>query len=74
MKELRTNANGGVEQSRAQKAQSLLQQQNNKTKGRKWLKMQLLDLSKRLMEVNEQYKQKSEDIDGINLELAGLGW
>eukprot|EP00972_Heterocapsa_arctica_P023077 3395905-Heterocapsa_arctica.AAC.1 len=34
MKELRTKANGGVEQTRSQKAQRLLQSKNTKTKSR----------------------------------------
>eukprot|EP00972_Heterocapsa_arctica_P108181 15932115-Heterocapsa_arctica.AAC.1 len=63
MKELRTKANGGVELTRSQKAQSLLQAKNTKTKSRKWLRKQMADLSRQLYEVNEQCKKKSEDID-----------
>eukprot|EP00972_Heterocapsa_arctica_P068779 10164149-Heterocapsa_arctica.AAC.1 len=74
MKELRTKANGGVELTRSQKAQSLLQAKNTRTKQRKWLRKQMADLSKQLYEVNKQWTNKTEDIDGINLELAGLGW
>eukprot|EP00972_Heterocapsa_arctica_P055990 8257267-Heterocapsa_arctica.AAC.1 len=50
MTELRTKANGGVEQTRSQKAQSLLQAKNTKTKNKKWLRKQMADLSKQLYE------------------------
>eukprot|EP00972_Heterocapsa_arctica_P089999 13277643-Heterocapsa_arctica.AAC.1 len=70
MKDLRTKATGGVELTRSQKAQSLLQAKNTRTKQRKWLRKQMAELSKQLYEANEQCKKKTEDIDGINLELA----
>eukprot|EP00972_Heterocapsa_arctica_P038127 5614369-Heterocapsa_arctica.AAC.1 len=63
MKELRTKANGGVELTRSQKKQSLLQAKNTKTKNRKWLRKQMADLGSQLYEMNEQFKKKSEDID-----------
>eukprot|EP00972_Heterocapsa_arctica_P044887 6624729-Heterocapsa_arctica.AAC.1 len=50
LKELWTKTNGGVEQTRSQKTQSLLQQKNNNTKHKKWLRKQIMDLSKQLYE------------------------
>eukprot|EP00972_Heterocapsa_arctica_P097869 14439967-Heterocapsa_arctica.AAC.1 len=63
IKEARKNINGGVEQTRAEKAQSLLQRKNKKTKTKKWLKHQIQDCGTKLMELNEQYKHNVEDID-----------
>jgi hypothetical protein len=70
IKEARKNTNGGVEQTRAEKAQSLLQRKNDKTKAKKWLKHQIQDCGTKLMVLNEQYKHNVVDIDGINLDLA----
>eukprot|EP00972_Heterocapsa_arctica_P110664 16293142-Heterocapsa_arctica.AAC.1 len=53
MTELRTKANGGVEHTRSQKARSLLQQKNNNTKSKKWLRKQMMDFSKQLYKVNK---------------------
>eukprot|EP00972_Heterocapsa_arctica_P040471 5962311-Heterocapsa_arctica.AAC.1 len=74
IKELKTKANGGVEQTRLQTNQTLLQAKNNRNKSKKWLRAHMVDLSKQLFDTNEKWKHKVEEIDGINLELAGLGW
>eukprot|EP00972_Heterocapsa_arctica_P089142 13144898-Heterocapsa_arctica.AAC.1 len=74
IKELKVQANGGVEQTRAQKAQSLLQAKNDKDKSKRWLRGHMMELSKQLADTNEKWKKKVEEIAGINQELAGLGW
>ncbi len=66
--------NGGIEPSRAQKAQSLLQAKNDKDKSKKWLRARMLELSKELASTNEKWKRKSEELAGISQELAEIGW
>jgi chromosome segregation ATPase len=74
IKELKLELNGGVEQSRTQKAQSLLQSKNDKDKSRKWLRAHMWELSKELESTNEKWKRKVEELAGISKELAELGW
>ena len=74
IKELKPQLNGGVEQSRAQKAQSLLQAKNDKDKSKKWLRSHMMELSKELASTNDKWKRKVEELAGISLELAELGW
>jgi hypothetical protein len=74
IKELKLQANGGVEQSRAEKAQVLLQAKNDKSRTRKWLRTKMMDLSKELADTNEKWIKQNEEIAGISQELTGLGW
>eukprot|EP00972_Heterocapsa_arctica_P100032 14751136-Heterocapsa_arctica.AAC.1 len=53
IKGLKLLANGGVEPTRAQKAQTLLRAKNDKDKGKKWLRAHMMDLSKQLADTNE---------------------
>eukprot|EP00972_Heterocapsa_arctica_P096134 14182442-Heterocapsa_arctica.AAC.1 len=63
IKELKVNANGGVEPTRSQKAQTLLQAKNSNNNSKKWLRAQMVDLSKQLFDTNEKWKNKVAEID-----------
>eukprot|EP00972_Heterocapsa_arctica_P090411 13336557-Heterocapsa_arctica.AAC.1 len=60
IRELKLQANGGIEPTRAQKAQTLLQAKNDKDKSRKWLRTHMMDLSKQLADTNEKWKNKNK--------------
>eukprot|EP00972_Heterocapsa_arctica_P045320 6690124-Heterocapsa_arctica.AAC.1 len=50
--EVRKKANGGIELSRAEKAQGLLKRKNHKVKTNKWLKQQIQACGTKLMDLN----------------------